>query len=141
MSIPIAEGDPNLYYCLQTEINWGHLGRTIFIVEDNNAIRSLIKSLISRNSDNIYEFDDAEQAVSRYSELMPKIILMDIELKEKDGLWATRQILKINPRACIIIVSTHTSEAFRKAAKEAGTMGYIWKEELETLNTVVENLM
>lgn len=97
--------------------------------------------MISCSGDIIYEFDYAEQAVSRYSELMPVFILMDIDLKGKDGFWATRQILNINPHACIIIVSTHSSEIFRKAAKEAGTMGYVWKEELETLNTVLENLI
>ncbi|MEX0609540.1 MAG: response regulator transcription factor [Balneolaceae bacterium] len=115
-------------------------GNTLFIVEDNEAIRLLIRGIVSRPNDSVFEFNSAETAVTRYAELKPDCIFMDIDLKGKDGLWACREICKQHAEARIVIVSSHNTLVFRKAATEAGAVAYVWKEELETLNTVMGTL-
>lgn len=117
------------------------MGRILFIVDDNASIRFLIEKMVAGSGDKVFEFSSAETAVSRYTDFKPDRIIMDIDLKGKDGLWATREIREINTAACIIIVSSHNSVAFRKAAQKAGASGFVWKEELDTLNTVIEKLV
>lgn len=111
------------------------------MVEDNEAFRILIRNIISVPGDIVLEFDAAEPAIAGYLQHSPDITFMDIDLKGKDGLWGCRELLKINPQAKIIIVTSHNGEVFRKAAREAGAVGFVWKEELETLRTILGTLV
>lgn len=114
--------------------------RKILVVEDDPRIRAMICDSIIRKGDVIYECYNGDIAVSCYSRLRPDVVLMDIELEGIDGLEATRKITGMDPEARIVIVTQYRSPAFQDAARYAGASGYVFKEELETLPTVIESL-
>ncbi|MDQ3713629.1 MAG: response regulator [Acidobacteriota bacterium] len=57
----------------------------------------------------------------------------DIELKETNGIAATRLITRDFPEAKIVIVTNYNDERLREAAAEAGARGYVLKENLLSL--------
>jgi two-component system, chemotaxis family, chemotaxis protein CheY len=115
-------------------------GRKILVVDDCPQMRAQICELIKRPGDVIYECFDGDIAVGSYARLQPELVLMDIEIEGMDGIQATREICRQDPKASVVIVSQHSSTAFKEAALEAGASGYVIKEELEKLPQVIKGL-
>ena len=75
----------------------------------------------------IAEADDGHLAVEKALELRPDIILMDLVMKEMDGIEATKRIIEEWPEAKIIIVTSFIDDEKVYPALEAGAMSYMLK--------------
>ena len=112
---------------------------TVLIVEDNAGVRRLLRRAIARITTRIWECDDGAEALAVYREHLPEVVLMDVRMLIMDGLTATRQIIKFNPAARIIIVTDCEDEETRAAAREAGASGFVVKQDLTTLEALIAN--
>jgi DNA-binding NarL/FixJ family response regulator len=56
------------------------------------------------------------------------VVLMDVEMPNKDGIAATREILEARPDARVIMLTAHESDALMGRALEAGAAGYLLKD-------------
>ena len=110
---------------------------TVLIVEDNEAMRQTIRKLMDDLTEVIAECDDGAQALGAYRQHHPDWVLMDIKMKELDGLAATRQIKAAFPQARIVIVSGHDDARLRRAAGKAGACAYVNKENLLELRQIL----
>ena len=111
----------------------------LLIVEDNPKMRRMIKSIVAGVADRIDECEDAEEALLLYSKNHPDWVLMDINLKETNGIEATREITSIFKEAKIIIVTNYNDAHFRESAREAGAVEYILKENLLNILPIIQN--
>jgi len=102
----------------------------VLIVEDNQAMRRVIRQVVAEVADEITECGDGSIACLLYRELQPDWVLMDIEMGEVNGIVATRRIKAEYPDARIIIVTNYNDEQLRETAKAAGACGYALKENL-----------
>ena len=109
----------------------------LLIVEDNLEMRRLIKSLVGKLAETIYECGDGNEALAAYAAHRPDCVLMDIEMGETDGIRATSEIRASFPGARIIIVTNHDDDNFREAARAAGACEYILKQNLLELRRVL----
>ena len=100
------------------------------IVEDDERVRQMIKTVIADLSDTVYECSDGAQAHASYKEHQPDWVLMDLMMPSVGGIEATRQIKSAYPAARIVIVTSHESSAMREAARSAGAYGYVLKDDL-----------
>lgn len=110
---------------------------SFLVVDDSPAMRRVIGRLLAEYGGRIVECADGAEAFSLYENHRPDWILMDVEMAEKDGLTATREICAAFPGARIVIVSKHADEAMRRAAREAGAVGYVAKENLLELHGIL----
>ncbi len=110
----------------------------LLIVEDNLKMRRMIKSIVAGVADRIDECEDAEEAFLLYTKNHPDWVLMDIHLKETNGIEATREITSIFKEAKIIIVTNYNDEHFRESAREAGAIDYILKENLLDILPIIQ---
>jgi len=115
----------------------GEQAVTILIVDDNAAIRRLIRRAISHLATAVYECADGADAMSAYSECQADLIFMDIRMPRLDGLAATKQIMRAHPSARIVIVTDYDEEQIKIAALEVGAMGYVLKDNLSDLEAFV----
>ena len=102
----------------------------LLIVEDSQPMRDLIRSIISDLAGEITECGDGAEALSAYTRCRPDWVLMDIRMKEMDGISATRQIKASYPEANIMIVTDYDGPNMREAARKAGACEYVTKENL-----------
>jgi CheY-like chemotaxis protein len=109
----------------------------ILIVEDNPAVRKLIRRAISYLATKVNECEDGADALSTYATHQPDIVFMDIRMQRMDGLHATREILKSYPEAFIVIVTDYDQEDLRNAAFAAGAKGYALKDNLLSLEAFI----
>ena len=102
----------------------------VLIVDDNEKIRELVRDYLPTSVDEIYECADGSEAFALYRKHLPDWVLMDINMKDVDGITATRQITAAYPQARIMIVTDYNDDDLRRAAYEAGACQYVVKENL-----------
>jgi CheY-like chemotaxis protein len=108
------------------------------IVDDSERVRQMITFFIDDLVDEFVECADGSEAVAAYSGHRPDLVLMDLQMKEVDGLKATREIKEAFFGARVVIVSQWDSPALREAAKRAGAEDYVNKTNLMPLRVILE---
>jgi DNA-binding NarL/FixJ family response regulator len=88
----------------------------------------------------ICECADGADASSAYRAQRPDVVLMDIRMKEVDGIEATRQIRAADPEARILIVTDYDDAELRKASMQAGASAYVLKDNLLDLVRLLETI-
>jgi two-component system, NarL family, response regulator LiaR len=102
----------------------------LLLVDDNDRIRKMMRSIYSPHFDEVIECDDGEAAVLAFDGNNPDWVVMDIRMKEMDGIEATEKIITAHPDAKVIIVSQYNDETTIDAAKRAGAVEFVSKENL-----------
>ena len=114
----------------------------ILVVDDAAFMRMMLKNILGKDGHEIVgEGSDGEEAVKKYFELKPDIVTMDIVMPKVDGINATREILKRDPNAKIVMISALGQEAMVKEALQLGAKDFIVKpfnkdKVLEVINKV-----
>jgi DNA-binding NarL/FixJ family response regulator len=104
----------------------------IVVVDDQELIRLGFRMVINSQSDLkvIGEAADGAQAITAARVLRPDLILMDIRMPDVDGLQAARQIIREEPRAKIILITTfgYDHDDYLEAGLQAGVRGFLLKD-------------
>jgi two-component system cell cycle response regulator DivK len=103
--------------------------RTILYIEDNEYNRKIVRQLLGRTSYQLVEAVDGESGVAMAQQLVPQLILMDVQLPKMSGLDATRA-LKADPRTSdipIIVITSFALSGDREKAAVAGADNYLAK--------------
>ncbi len=80
--------------------------KKILIVDDAKLMRNMIKNMIAQKEDHKFlEASNGEDAVDLYKATKPDLVTMDITMDIKNGVDATKEILKHDPKARIIMIT------------------------------------
>lgn len=109
----------------------------VLIVEDNDAMRTLLRNVVEEATPEVQECASAEEAIERYARIAPDWVFMDIRLGGMDGIAATRALRRLDPEARVVIVTEHGDPRYRNAAREAGACGFVLKENLLELTSLL----
>lgn len=102
----------------------------ILLADDHTLVLAGIRSLLE-GFDGVTivgEAHDGREAVALARAKAPNLVLMDISMKELNGIEATAQIRAEVPDARVLILSMHTTEDFVRRALKAGASGYLVKD-------------
>lgn len=101
----------------------------ILFADDHEMVRIGVSSYLSAQPDMdvVAEADDGGEAVELALKLKPDVILMDLVMKEMDGIEATNKIMNKWPEAKIIIVTSFLDDEKVYPALEAGATSYLLK--------------
>jgi CheY-like chemotaxis protein len=102
----------------------------ILIAEDSLPMRRMIRRVVAGFADEISECGNGSEACVVYAAIRPDWVLMDIEMPDLNGIEATERICAEFPDARIIIVTNYDDPLLREAARRAGALGYVNKENL-----------
>jgi DNA-binding NarL/FixJ family response regulator len=102
----------------------------IMAVDDHPLIRSGLRAVIASEPDMemVGEAANGEEAIDRYREERPDIVLMDLRMPVMDGLTATVAILREFPDAKIVALTTYEGDEDIHRALSAGARGYLLKD-------------
>ncbi|MFX0091855.1 MAG: response regulator [Candidatus Hodarchaeota archaeon] len=112
----------------------------IMIVEDEESLHALYKRMLNlKNHEVVAEAYNGVEAIDLFIKTRPEIIIMDYRLPSKDGLEATKEILKIDPNVKIIFASADTT--VKTLALQAGAVAFHVKPfSMRDLFTTIEAL-
>ena len=101
----------------------------ILLSDDHEVVRAGYRRLLESKPDIevVAEVVSGEDAYSRYCELQPDVVVMDLTMPGMGGLEASRRILAHDDRAKILVFSVHENEVMLNRALDLGVLGYISK--------------
>jgi two-component system chemotaxis response regulator CheY len=102
--------------------------KRVLIVDDAVFMRNMIRDIFTGGGFQVVgEAANGLEAVEKFRELRPDLTTMDIVMPFKSGIEATREIVKIDPRAVVVMCSALGQEALVMEAIEAGASDFIVK--------------
>ncbi len=115
----------------------------LLVVDDAPYVLKALRDILEACGYEIFEAVDGEEALSRYSEVRPDVVLMDILMPKLDGVSATKRILKEDPGARIIVISAVGKIGLEEECLQAGAKKFVVKpfkvkELLGSINSLVE---
>lgn len=101
----------------------------VLFADDHEMVRIGVSAYLSAQQDIevVAEADDGGEAVEKALALKPDVILMDLVMKEMDGIEATKRIIEQWPEARVIIVTSFLDDEKVYPALEAGATSYMLK--------------
>jgi two-component system chemotaxis response regulator CheY len=100
----------------------------ILIVDDTLFMRTLLKNILFSGGHAIVgEAVDGEDGITKYKELKPDLVTMDIVMPKLNGIEALKAIKEIDPAAKIVMCTAVGQEQMVKLAIKSGAKGYIIK--------------
>ena len=117
----------------------------IMVVDDAAFMRKVIRDTLTKNGyTDIQEAVDGADAVEKYDEFKPDLVLMDITMPNMDGLEALKAIRAKDGNANIVMCTAMGQEAMVVEAVQAGIKDFIvkpFKEDrlMKTVNSILGN--
>lgn len=105
----------------------------ILIADDHGIVRKGLRLQLEQHAsfEVLGEATDGREAVKLSEELKPDLVIIDIAMPNLNGIQATTQMVKRNPKLGVIILSMHSDESYITRALSAGAKGYLLKESAE----------
>lgn len=116
----------------------------VYIVEDDEAIRMILKRLLKKNFKTISaigESEYADKALREVPSFAPDILLVDISLPGTDGIELIKRLRPQCRDAGILVLTGHEIEQFKQAALNAGADGIVSKMDNDELLRSIEKLL
>jgi len=108
------------------------------VVDDNPAIRCLIREILAAPDTEFFEACNGEEAVASHRSEHPDWTIMDIEMPVMDGFDATAAILTQSPDARIAIITQHNQPSIQEKAYQIGAAHFFPKDNLFPLCHLAE---
>ncbi len=104
------------------------MAQKILVVDDAAFMRMMIKDIVTKNGFEVVgEAENGAIAVTKYKELSPDLVLMDITMPEVDGIQAVKQIKAFDANAKVVMCSAMGQQAMVIEAIQAGAKDFIVK--------------
>jgi DNA-binding NarL/FixJ family response regulator len=101
----------------------------LLLVDDHPVVRRGISYCLARQERFVIvgEAADGPEAIRKAKELLPDIILMDIEMPLMNGLVVTERLRRELPGVKVLILSTHSNSDYVRRILQSGARGYVLK--------------
>lgn len=100
----------------------------ILYAEDDTLCAELTKHILEKEGFEVKTTADGAQAWNAYRENRPDLLLLDLDMPEKDGLEVTRLVREHDTQTHIIVYTTHSEPAKEIAILDAGADEFVCKE-------------
>ena len=104
------------------------MAKRILLVDDAAFMRKMIKDTLSKNGyTDLHEAVDGADAVEKFTELKPDLVIMDITMPNMDGIQALGAIKSADPGAKVVMCSAMGQESMVMEAIKLGALDFIVK--------------
>ncbi len=115
----------------------------IMVAEDSEQIRMLLRDILEiENHHLVAEASDGVEAIEKFKVVMPDLVLLDLAMPKKDGMSVLREIMKINPKAKVILITASGNLKAIQECIQAGASTYILKPfKIDELAIAINNTL
>ena len=100
----------------------------IMLVDDAAFMRMMVKNALTKSGyDNFVEAQDGAEAVKKYDEEKPDMVIMDITMPNMDGLEALKKIKELDSDSQVVMCSAMGQESMVIEAIKSGAKDFIVK--------------
>ena len=102
----------------------------VLIVDDHAVVRLGLKTLLKDEPDInvVAEAGSAEQAFIQVENHLPDVVVLDIQLPDKNGIDVCQKIIECFPNIKVVMLTSYANEVFLEQSIRAGASGYVLKQ-------------
>ena len=101
----------------------------VALVDDHGIVRQGLRALLNQPGIEVVgEAESGFSAIELARDLRPDVMLLDIRMKDGDGLQCLPQIKEASPATSVIMLTTYANPAYLARAINSGASGYLSKE-------------
>jgi DNA-binding NarL/FixJ family response regulator len=115
----------------------------ILVVDDNPTIRRYLRCVLEQHDDwrVCDEARNGQEAVERFRQIRPDVVVLDFQMPEMNGLDAARIITQISPGTPILMVTLYLSKQLSDEARKVGIRGACAKTDINSVADAVGALL
>lgn len=103
--------------------------KSLLLADDETHIRALIKTIVKGiGIDVVAEASNGAEALEKYKQTRPDILMLDINMPLKTGDEVLREVIAENPDACVIMLTSVSDIGTIGKCIEIGAANYIRKD-------------
>ncbi len=105
----------------------------VLLVDDFEGFRHSLRSFLRSQPgfEVVGEAVDGNDAIEKAEQLRPDLVLIDLEMPNKDGFDATWEIKRRLPETRVVALSMHSSDVYRRAARDFRADDFIDKNSMK----------
>lgn len=104
------------------------MSKRILLCDDAFSVRASVKEMLVKNGyEVVAEAENGSEAVARYSELLPDLVLLDITMPVMDGVTALKKIRNADKNARIVILAAMGQNETAQSCVKLGAKDFIVK--------------
>lgn len=102
----------------------------LLLVDDSPIVRLGLRAALEDQADIEIagEAPNAADGIAAAAKLRPDVVLLDLQLPDRSGLQACREMLRANPGLRVLVLTSNSNERNVQEAMHAGAQGYLLKE-------------
>jgi two-component system, chemotaxis family, chemotaxis protein CheY len=99
----------------------------LLIVDDSALARRSSRKILEDAGHTVVEASDGLAALERYFTEKPNLTLLDVTMRDMDGIEVLKRIRDLDPRAIVVMVTADVQSSTREMAREGGAVGLVMK--------------
>ncbi|MDP9074745.1 MAG: response regulator [Actinomycetota bacterium] len=113
-------------------------GRVVLVVDDDDMIRRLVRTVLEADEFEVAEANDGESALALASTTEPAVVVLDIMMPGLDGVEVCRRL--DHERVKVIVLTARDDPVLEQDCREAGANAFVTKpfSSIELLDLVAE---
>jgi two-component system chemotaxis response regulator CheY len=110
----------------------------VLIVDDAEFLRVRLNKILSAEGYEVFQAENGIKAVAAYQEFHPEVVLMDVTMPEMDGLTALKEIIRLDPKAKVVMLTALGQESVVLEAVKSGAKDFVVKpfEQERVMNAI-----
>jgi DNA-binding NarL/FixJ family response regulator len=136
-------GAPILVTVSEREIRGDPMSVRILLVDDSATLRERLRLLLESHADweICGEAADGIEAIEKYRQLRPDLLLVDVSMPRMNGLDASLEILRLSPKIPILLYTSYLTAQLIESAHKAGIHGTLSKDATHLLVAGLETVL
>jgi two-component system chemotaxis response regulator CheY len=116
------------------------------IADDSDAIRMVLRDVLDiGHHELVAEGTNGFETVEKFNETKPDLLLLDMAMPKKDGISALKEIIAINPKAKIIMITASDNISTMTECINSGALAYLLKpfnfdDVLKTITNILDGV-
>jgi DNA-binding NarL/FixJ family response regulator len=100
----------------------------VVLVDDHPLVRDGLRARLAGIAEVVGEAGGADEAFRVVEAEQPDLVLMDVGMKDVNGIDLTRQLLAEQPHLLVLVLSMYDNPEYVNRAMQAGARGYVLKD-------------
>ena len=107
----------------------------VVVIDDDAIVFRSLETILGAQPDVevVATGTDGNAAVRLFSQHVPDVLLMDIQMPQRDGLTAAEEIIATHPDARIVFLTTFADDDYIVRALRLGARGYLIKQDVSAI--------
>src|SRR5207237_9528648 len=99
----------------------------VILADDHPVVRDGRAAIVNQQADMevVAEAGDGDEAITLYEQHRPDVMVLDLRMPKRDGVAVVQRVLEINPKACILIMTTYDGDEDIFQCLSQGAKGYL----------------